>query len=163
MLTEHGVVSGGVHDLVQQPEAGHGVFGVKRGRAVTGSDFGARKAIGQSRATYQQWNVNSVLAQIATGDDHLVSAFDQQTRKANGIRVMMLTDGDQRFRRYLYAEVYHFVAVVAQDNFHQVLADVVDVAFNGGQNDFSSGTGVGLLHEFFQMVDGGLHGLGRYQ
>ncbi len=55
------------------------------------------------------------------------------------------------------------IAVVGEDDLDQVFADVVDVALDGGQEHLAAGGGVGLLHELLEMVDGGLHGLGRLQ
>ncbi len=70
---------------------------------------------------------------------------------------MMSSDG------LLDAEVHHCVAVVRQDDVDEVLADVVDVALDGGKDDGAAGGGVGLLHELFEMTDCGLHRFSRLE
>ena len=74
-----------------------------------------------------------------------------------------LIGADQLLGRHLDAQVDHLVAVVAEDDLDQVLADVVHVALHGGQHDLAARGGVGLLHELLEVADGGLHGLGGLQ
>ena len=42
------------------------------------------------------------------------------------------------------------VAVVAQDDLDQVLADIVHVALHGGEHDLAARRRVGLLHELLR-------------
>ena len=77
--------------------------------------------------------------------------------------LMLAVRLDQHFRRHLDAEVDDLVAVVGQDDLDQVLADIVHVALHRGQDDLAARRRVGLLHELFEVVDGGLHRLGRLQ
>ncbi|MGX1121635.1 hypothetical protein RKD37_006998 [Streptomyces ambofaciens] len=60
----------------------------------------------------------------------------------------------------LDAEVDDGVAVVGQDDVDEVLADVVDVAADGGQHDGALAVVVGLLHVRLQVGHRGLHDLG---
>ena len=60
----------------------------------------------------------------------------------------------------LDAEVEDGVAVVGEDDVDEVFADVVDVALDGGEDDLALGLALDLLHELFEVGDGGLHGLG---
>ncbi len=101
--------------------------------------------------------------QIGGGDNHLLGALDQQAGEPDGVGRVFLEGANQGIGGHLDAEVDDAVAVVAEDDFDQVFADVVDVAFDGGEDDFAAGGGVGLLHELFEMGDGGLHGFGRLQ
>ena len=65
--------------------------------------------------------------------------------------------------RLLDAEVDDVVAVVGQDDVDEVLADVVDVAADGGQHDGALALVVGLLHVRLQVGHRGLHDLGGLQ
>ena len=61
----------------------------------------------------------------------------------------------------LDAEVDDLVAVVGEDDVHQVLADVVDVTLHRGQDNGALAALVSLLHLRFQVGNRLLHGLGR--
>ena len=63
----------------------------------------------------------------------------------------------------LMPRLKHLVAVVGEDDVDEVLADVVDVALDGGQHDAALAAGLVLLHEGLEVGDGRLHGLGRLQ
>ena len=64
------------------------------------------------------------------------------------------------------AEVDHRIVVAGQDDSHDALADVVDVALHGGEHDLPLGRGgvaqgqLLLLHERLEVGDGALHGAG---
>ena len=45
------------------------------------------------------------------------------------------------------SQVNDFKAVVTENNIHQIFANVVNVAFDRGQNNFSTHGGIFLLHE----------------
>ena len=69
-----------------------------------------------------------------------------------------LGDGD------LDAEVVDLVAVVREDDVDEVLADVVDVALDGGEARCRPRPPASArLHVGLEMGDGSLHGLGRLQ
>ena len=70
---------------------------------------------------------------------------------------------DDGVRRLLDAEVHHAIAVVGEDDVHQVLADVVDVALHRGQHDGSLLAAFFLLHLRLEIGDGGLHHAGRIE
>ncbi len=70
-------------------------------------------------------------------------------------------DGDVEdpVRRHHHAEVDHLVAVAAEDDADDVLADVVDVALDGREHDASRGRALGLLrlHVRLEVGDRTLH------
>jgi hypothetical protein len=100
--------------------------------------------------------------QIARRDHHLLRALHQQAGEADGVGRCSGTP-DQHVGRHLDSQVDHLVAVVGQDDLHQVLADIVHVALHRGQDHLAARRRVGLLHELLEVVDRGLHGLGRLQ
>ena len=54
-----------VHHFVQEAQAGHGVLGVERRRAVAGTDLRLGEFFRQRRAAHQQRNVDAVVFEIA--------------------------------------------------------------------------------------------------
>ena len=72
---------------------------------------------------------------------------------------MFVAGGNQVLGRHLDAQVDYLVAVVGQDNIHQVFADVVNVALNGSQDNLALARRVGALHVGFQVGHGELHRL----
>ncbi|CFE39357.1 Uncharacterised protein [Mycobacterium tuberculosis] len=102
---------------------------------------------------------------------HLLEVFlhhhgrlHQQARHADHVGALVLGDFEDGGDWLLDADVDHFVAVVAQDDVDQVLADVVHVALDGGQHDASlARIVVRALHVRFQIRDGGFHYLRRLQ
>ncbi len=74
---------------------------------------------------------------------------------------------DQRFGRHLDTQIDHLIAVVGENDLHQVFADIMHVALHGRQNDLAARRAcalpAALLHELLQMIHRGLHGLRRLQ
>ena len=76
----------------------------------------------------------------------------------------MLFCGRNDFRDWLLdADVYDLIAVIGEDDIHQVLADVVHVAANCGQHDCALASLICLLHVWFEKSYRGLHHLGGLQ
>ena len=61
------------------------------------------------------------------------------------------------------AEVNHFESCTFHHHADQVLADVVDVAFDGADNHFADRLGAGSSEYRFQKRHAGLHRIGRHQ
>jgi hypothetical protein len=76
---------------------------------------------------------------------------------------MLAAGVDQLLRRHLDAQIDHLVAVVRKNNLDQVLADIVHVAFDRGEQHLAARGRVGLFHVLLQMRHCGLHRLGRLQ
>ena len=70
---------------------------------------------------------------------------------------------NQHVGRNFDAKVNHLVAVVAQNYLHQVLANVMDIAFHGGQDNLALNGRACLLHVWFKVRYRKLHGLSRLQ
>ena len=69
-------------------------------------------------------------AKILHRFNHHLRRFHQQTRQPNYIRIVLPATGYQLLRRHLDAQVHHAIAVVGQDNLHQVFPDVVDISLH---------------------------------
>ncbi len=89
--------------------------------------------------------------------------FTSKPGEADRVRLVLAVRADQIFGRNFDAEIDHVVAVVLENDLDQILADVVHVALHRGEHHLGALFGVGLLHELFEMVDGGLHGFGGLQ
>src|SRR5208283_2199632 len=111
----------------------------------------------------QQRHAYPRVLQIVRGDHHLLRAFYQQAGKSDGVRMMRLERLDQILRWNLDAKIYNVEAIILQDDFDQVLANVMDVALHRCENHFSTLGGVRLLHELFEMVDRSFHRFRRLQ
>ena len=74
--------------------------------------------------------------------------------------MVLLVGGYKVLRRHLDSQVDHLVAVVGQNDVHQVFADVVNVALDGGQDYLAPDRAVQPVHVRFQAGDREFHGLG---
>ena len=88
---------------------------------------------------------------------HLQRGLDQQAAQPDSVSFLGQRGLDDGVRRLLDAKVHHAIAVVGEDDVHQVLADVVDVALHCRQHDGSLLAAFLLLHLGFEIGDGRLH------
>ena len=153
----------GVLDRVGQGQAAHGVLRVGHQAVVFRRDAQAGKAIGQRCASHQDWRFHACLSEVPYRLDHHLRRFHQQARQTHDVGTMLLAGVNQVLGRHLYAQVNDLVTVVGKDNVHQVLANVVDVALDGGQDNLALGCRIGPLHVGLQVGHGELHRLSRLQ
>ena len=66
---------------------------------------------------------------------HLQGRFHQQATQTDGIGLVLLSGSNDGVGGLLDAQVHHLVAVVAEDDIHQILADIVHVTLDGGQHN----------------------------
>ena len=76
---------------------------------------------------------------------------------------MLAVSFDQVFGRNFDTQIHDIVTVVFQNDFHEILTDVVDIAFHRGQHDFPALRGVRFFHELFEVAHRGFHGFRRLQ
>ena len=68
---------------------------------------------------------------------------------------------ENRIDRLLNPEIDHAIAVIRQDNIDEILADVVHVAFHGGEDHGSLACrGALLFHERFEKAHRRFHRFG---
>ena len=149
--------------LVREVEAVHRVLGIERHPAVFRGDAGGGEFFRERRAADEQGNLDARRLEILRGHDHLLRGLDEQSRQAEGVRLVGVIRGDEVFRRHFDAEVDHAIAVVAEDDLDEVLADVVDVTLHGGQHHHAARGGLRLLHVRLEVRDRRLHRLRRLQ
>jgi hypothetical protein len=153
------------HDRVHQPQTLKGIPGVtdlpgiQLGEVVFHVGAGQRRSPKQHRRVGQATGVH--LLQVLLHDHR---GLDEQSRHPDGICMVLHGRLQDRADGLLDAEVDHLVAVVGQDDVYQVLADVMDVTFHGGQHQPAFACIVlGSLHVRLEMRDRCLHHLGRLQ
>ena len=153
----------GVHEPVHDRQAGHGVLAIHDDALVAGRDAGAGKLVAEGGAADEQGDGDPRLFQVACGDDHLLGAFHEQAGQADGVGLVLAVGLDQVLGRDFDAEIDDVEPVVRENDFHQVFADVVHVALDGGEQDLALRRVGFLLHELFEVRDRRLHGLGALQ
>ena len=72
---------------------------------------------------------------------------------------MLLLGFDDGITALFDAEVDHLIAIVGEDDIHQVLANVVNVSFDGGNQELALARtlAIDLLEVRFQLGDRRLH------
>ena len=153
----------GREELVGEVEAVHGVLRVERQPAILGGDPRGRELARERGAADEERNVDAGRLQILGGHHHLLRGLHEQSRQPEGVGLVRVVGGDEVLRRHLEAEVDHAVAVVAEDDLDQILADVVDVALHGGQHDHAARGRVRLLHVGLEVGHRRFHGLRRLE
>ena len=151
---------------------GHGAAGVEDvddRLAVVRRDFdGGVRAAGGGAADEQR-QLEALALHLAGHVHHLVERGRDEAAEADEVGLLSLGALEDFFARDHDAQVDDLVVVAGEDDADDVLADVVDVALDGGEKDFAlrlddlAGGGHGGffgLHEGRQVGDGFLHHAG---
>ena len=151
-------------EQVGQVEALHGVLGIQHRRvAIGGGDLRRREALRQCRTAHQDWGPHSGFPQVLRRQHHLLGRFDQQSRQADGVRLLGAVRFDELLRQDLDAQIDDLETIVAQDDVHQILADVMHVALHGGQDDLALQAALAFFQVGLQVRHRRLHHLGAEQ
>ena len=154
------------HHLVHQAQPLESVPGVPdltvvhRGEVLLDVGPGERSATQDHRVA--RGNTTRVhLQQVLFHDDR---ALDKQAAHPDDVGVVLLRCLQDRRDRLLDPDVDHVVTVVRQDDVDKVLADVVDVALDGRQDNLAFAfLALDLLHVRLEVCDRGLHHLRALQ
>ena len=90
------------------------------------------------RSADQQRQLEAGPFHFAADVDHFVEAGRDQAGEADDIDVFLAGRFENRFARHHHAEVDHLEIVAAEHDADDVFADVVDVAFDRGEQDFAA-------------------------
>ena len=98
---------------------------------------------------------------------HFVQGRRDQTAEPDDIDFLFAGASEDLFGRHHDPQILDLVVVAAQNHGHDVLADVVDVAFDRGQEEFAPGTALptlplGLVHQRFEIDHGLFHDPGAF-
>ena len=66
-------------------------------------------------------------------------------------------------QRHFDAQIDHAIAVIGQDDIHQILADIMHIALHRAQHDGAFFLALDTFHIGFEIGNGGLHGFRRLQ
>src|SRR5271167_4263095 len=134
-------------------------------------DFDGRVRPARGRPADQERQLETLTLHLAGNVDHLVERRSDQPTESDHIRLFRLGTFEDLFARDHYPHVDHLVVIAGEDDTDDVLANVVNVAFDRRQYDLSLGLDhfasrrPGFLlgfHERRQVRHGLLHHTGRF-
>ena len=154
---------------VDEVEGMHGVTPIGAKPFVSGGDPAVGEAAGESGAADEQRGSHVGGFEVTGGQDHLLGAFDEKARKADDVGTVLEGRLYESFVGHPDAEVDDLETVVGEHDGYEVLADVVHVALDGGEQDLAARRSTALritrlgLHEGLEVGDGRFHDLGALQ
>jgi len=123
----------------QAARYGHGPAGVEyvdgSALGVSGLHLQGGMRLGGRRSADQQGGGHAPPFHLCGYGDHLVERRRDEPTEADDVGIDALGFVQDLIGRYHHTEVDDLVVVARQDNPDDVLTDVVDVAFYGGQED----------------------------
>ena len=128
-----------------------GVEDVDHGPGVGGIDPQRGVRLAGRRAADQQRQLHLGALHLAGDRHHLVERGRDQARKADHLRFVVVGRLQDVLPRDHHAKVDHLETVALQDHADDVLADVVDVALDGGHDDPALALGGALFSFSFSM------------
>src|SRR5262249_22212325 len=148
-------------DHTDDPRGIHYVHGRCR---VLRRDSHSSVLLGRGGAADQQRKLEAAAFHLAGHAHHLVQGRRYQSRETDHLGAFGCGHVEDAVGRHHHTQVDYFVRVASEHDAHDVLADVMDVAFHGGQHHLGPNPAIAGLflgrHERFQVGDGPLHGSG---
>ena len=148
-----------------------GVEHVDDGLAVVRRDLDGGVGAAGGGSADEQRQLEALALHLVGDVDHLVERWGDEAAEADHVGLLGLGALEDFFAGDHDAEVDDFVVVAGEDDADDVLADVVDVAFDGGEEDLAlrlddlAGGGHGGFfgfHEGREVGDGLLHDAGGF-
>ena len=96
---------------------------------------------------------------------HEGGGLHQQSAHRDAISLVLLLGLNDRITALLDPEVDHLITIVGEDDVHQIFADVVHIAFDGGNQKlaFTQAFALFFFHVWLEMSDSRLHRFGALQ
>ena len=88
-------------------------------------------------AADEQWQIHFLTGHLARNMNHFIQRRGNQTGQANHIRSFFLGRFQYLFGRHHHTQVNHIEVIALEHNTHDVLADVVHIAFDGRHDDLA--------------------------
>ena len=129
-------VAVGAEQLCQYLAVAAGVRGVDRHARINRGDLHRRVEVRGRRAADDDRNAQPSPFQLLADAGHFVERRGDQPAQADALRAPRHRLLDDAFRLDHHAQVPDFVTVAGHHDRHDVLADVVHVAFHGGDQHF---------------------------
>ena len=118
---------------------------------------------GQCRTAQQHGNIHALARHFFQVFAHDDGGFHQQTRHADGMRLMFARSIYNFNQRHFDAQIDHAIAVIGQDDIHQILADIMHITLHRAEHDGALFLAFDTFHIGFEIGNGGLHGFRRLQ
>ena len=160
--------------LLVEPLCGHdgnlcGVACVNHGAAVSGCDFHRRMQFRGGGTTYHEGDFQPGFFHRFGNVAHLFERRGDESAHADDVDLLAEGCFDDDFGRHHYSEVDDVVIVAAEDDGNDVFPDVMHIAFDRGQEEFSVFPTALFLHGNIRLQDsdrlfhgaGGFHDLGQ--
>ncbi len=148
------VVGDGVHGV----EAVEGIAAVEEGPFVEVSEGFFGVVAGEGGATEEYGEGDILVIEFVEIVFHDGDGLDEEAGHSDGVGVFFVGGFEDVGDGLFDTEVEDGIAVVGEDDIDEVFSDVVDVAFDGGEDDAAFGGALGFLHEGLEVTDGGFHG-----
>ena len=129
----------GVQEATDGGGGAGGVDDVDDGLLVVGSDFDGGVGFAGGGAAEQERDGKAFALHFAGDVGHFVKRRGDQSAEADDVDVVLAGSLEDFLAGNHDAEVDDFVVVAGQDDASDVFADVMDVAFDGGHEDFALG------------------------
>ena len=131
-------VAGG-HVGVHEAQVGEGIAAIDHLAAIHLAAVLVDETGSQCSTTEDHRHIDARFIEGSQVVLHEGGGFHQQATHGDAIGVVLALGLDDRFHRLLDAEVDHLVAIVGEDDVDQVLADVVNVALDRGDQELRLG------------------------
>ena len=106
---------------------------------IMGRDLDRRMGTAGRGTADQQRFAETLALHLGRDMAHLLERWRDQSRESDGLRTVLLCRMQNLLRRHHDAEVDDFIAVARQDDADDVLADIVHVALDSGDDDLALG------------------------
>ena len=152
------VVPVGLHERAGDADGARGIQHVDHGPRVRGGDLHRGVGAGRRRAADQQGDREALAFHLPGDVGHLLQRRRDQAREADEVGLQLDRLLQDAGGRHHDPQVHDLVVVAAKHDADDVLADVVDVALDGGHDDRArAAAGAGPLGLQVRHQDG--HGL----
>ena len=105
---------------------------------VSRRNLHGRMAFARGRTADQKWNLQTATVHLGRDVDHFIQRRSNQAAEADDVSPFLDRRFDDLVRRHHHAQINDLVVVATQDHADDVLADVVDIALDRRENQFSS-------------------------
>ena len=154
---------GGVEEIAAHGRDERGIPDVDHGAIVMLSDLDGGVLLGSRGPADEERGVDADALQFLGDGHHLFKRRGDQTGQADEIGLQTLGFADNLLRGRHDSQVGDGVIITREHHADDILADVVDVAAHGRDEEVALGGAADFLggHEGLEVGDGGLHDLGR--
>ena len=120
------------------------------------------------RTADQQRDINRLALHFRRHKHHFIQRWRDQPGQADNVGLFIERGFQDRLTGHHHTQINNFIAIALHDHADDVLANIVDIAFHGGEHNLAgrgpglAGSGLFLLHKGDQMGDGLFHHPGGF-